>query len=96
MHASGERYQNTCRGKFNHAKRQKYYRERERKKVTHHPSNEIPVNDLLQPKVNESVNTIYDNEIRCHFCDCSCGSSLRIAFLSWNRESASGVWPLGP
>lgn len=96
MRASGERYQKTYRGRINHAKRQKLYREQKQNIVTHHPLNEIPTNDLLQSETNECVKAACSDEIRCHFCDCICNSSLRVAFLSQGRAPISGVWPLGP
>ena len=94
--ASEKRYQNTYRGKLNHAKRQSRYQERKRKKMTDHGSNEIGTSDLLQFETNECANSIHNGEIHCHFCGCICDSSLRVEFLTQSRRYGSGIWPLGP
>ncbi len=94
--ASDKRYQDTYRGRLNHAKRQSRYQERKRKIMTDRSSQEIPIGDLLQFKTKERVNTIFGNEIHCHFCDRICDSSLRMEFLSQSRVFTAGVWPLGP
>jgi hypothetical protein len=96
LQAAGERYQQTYRGRMNHAKRQKQYRERQVIKVTHLGSPIINNNDLLPPNVNESIDIVCNDEIRCHFCGCVCDSALRIEFLAQSRTTTSGVWPLGP
>jgi len=94
--ASEKRYQDTYRGKLNHANRQKRYRERKQKIVTDHSSDEMHTNDLLQAVINEHENTTPSNEIHCHFCGCICDSSLRTTFLAQSRVPTAGVWPLGP
>ena len=38
LHAGGQRYQNTHRGRHRHAERQRRYRQRQSKKVTHQGS----------------------------------------------------------
>ena len=91
LRASGERYQNTRRGKLNHAKRQRRYRDQEKKKVTHQGSPETNNNDLLQVEESEYVDLVHNHEIHCRFCGCECDSSLRIAFLTQNRVSIPGV-----
>ena len=99
LQASGKRYQNTYRGRLNHAERQRRYLDHKKNKVTHHGSFKTIDDDLLQPEVfevNEYVDSAHDNKIRCSFCCCECDSSLRIAFLTQNRSSIPGVWPLGP
>jgi len=93
--ASEKRYQNTYRGRLNHAKRQRSYRE-SKKIVTDHSSQKIPISDLLQPETKERVKTNCSGEIHCHFCGRICDSSLRVAFLVQSRVSTAGVWPLGP
>lgn len=106
LRAAGKRYQNTYQGKTNHARRQRRYRDQEKKKVTHHSSPEINNNDLLQTEESEYVDyddyvdLAHNNDIHCDFCGYKCNSSLRIAFLVRNRPpittSIPGVWPLGP
>jgi hypothetical protein len=96
LRVSEKRYQNTYRGKLNHAKRQKRYQELKRKIMTDHSSKEISISVLLQSETNECVDLIHNNEIHCHFCGRICDSSLRMAFLAESRLSTAGVWPLGP
>jgi hypothetical protein len=96
VRAAGKRYQNTFRGKLKHARRQKRYRERKLKKVTHHTSHITTVNVLLPPDANESTEVTENNKVCCHFCGCLCNLSLRVAVLAGNKIHVSGFWPLGP
>jgi|WetSurMetagenome_2_1015567.scaffolds.fasta_scaffold568328_2 hypothetical protein len=93
LRAAGERYQNTHRGKINHAKRQKCYRERQRNKVTHQCSPVIKNNVLLPFEDYKSKLLDKNEDIYCHFCGCKCDSLLRVNFL---KTQASSFWPLGP
>jgi len=93
MRAAGKRYQDTHKGKMHHAERQKRYRN---KKVTHHSSQEISPNGLLQSKINEGVKKIGGDELRCGFCGRSCNLLLRTSPLDRNKTFNPGVWPLGP
>lgn len=81
------RYQDSHRGRLNHAARQSRYRERQKKKVTHKGSGSARVSDLLTdgrekiklpsiPSARKYVSLIY-----CHSCQNLCPSFLRLDFL---------------
>jgi hypothetical protein len=68
---AGRKYQTNREGKLKHAERQKRYRMRQKKIVTHHSSKLLPIHDLLppvdDPRSNaESKTTTLGNS--CHFC----------------------------
>lgn len=92
LRGAGKRYQNTYPGKLNNAKRQRCYRERT-KIVTHHGSNKVEVNGLLQSEDHELKKPRPTDDIYCYFCCRKCDSLLRVDFL---KTHASGSWPLGP
>lgn len=97
LKASGQRYQQSRRGRLKHADRQRRYRKRQTEKVTHHSSAIPPSNDLLSFEQNKqaacSMQPI-NHDIYCHFCKRSGIEFLRIGFLrhSWRISS----WPLAP
>jgi hypothetical protein len=93
---SDKRYQDTYRGRLNHANRQKSYRERKQKIVTDHGSKETTTNDLLQFVANEGIKVIRKGCLHCQFCGRSCSQLLRTLFLYRERIVMSGAWPLGP
>jgi hypothetical protein len=94
--AADKRYQDTYRGRLNHANRQKRYRERKQEIVTDHSSHEIRTNDLLPLVINEDLKIIHSDKLRCHFCGYSCNRLLRNSPLGRERITNLGVWPLGP
>ncbi len=47
VRSAGRRYQNSSRGRFSHAARQRRYRQRQKQKVTHQGSPPQAPNDLL-------------------------------------------------
>jgi hypothetical protein len=93
---SDKRYQDTYRGRVNHANRQRRYRECKQKNVTDHGSKETTTNDLLQLDINEAVKIVREDELRCHFCGHSCDQLLRTSFLGRERTLTPGFWSLGP
>jgi hypothetical protein len=96
MRAAGKRYQKTYDGRMNHAKRQRRYKKQKINSLTHHPSQEISTNDLLQSETNKGVKMTSSDELRCHFCGRSCSLLLRTSPLNRDRTFTPGVWPLGP
>jgi uncharacterized lipoprotein YehR (DUF1307 family) len=97
---ASRRYQNTLRGKHNHAERQRRYRQ---KKVTHQGSKNNALYDELMHEPNaEEVQTIpvVSDKVCCHFCGKSCTSFLRLGFLRYGLSKShtfrSSLWPLGP
>jgi len=80
--ATGERYQQTYRGRLMHAARQSRYRAKV-EKVTHHGSPESPSCDPLTTwsDTPASVAIIEDEGIHCHFCGCLCSVFLRLEYL---------------
>lgn len=85
LRAAARRYQNTIQGKFNHAARQRRYRER-RKKVTHQGSPH-------KPRQSNSCVQGAGCEHRCHFCKKRISSFLRFDFL--RREPKIGRIKIG-
>lgn len=98
---AGERYQDSRRGRFNHAVRQRLYRKRT-KKVTHQGSKALANGDQL--KASESVSNIsprqaksheprgrglIDRSIpRCDFCGRLCSELIRTGAI---RHRARGM-----
>jgi len=90
LKAAGKRYQQSRRGRFSHAERQRRYRSR-RNKVTHQGS---PASAPNVPLVTRSTApapavVIEVKDIRCHFCKRLCSRSLRLSFL--RRASGAGA-----
>jgi len=79
---ASKRYQNSKKGKQNHAKRQHFYRQR-LKKVTHHGSKLSPPSDLLSAEHGNPVDSTpaTADDIRCHYCGQRCSGFLRSGFL---------------
>lgn len=92
---AARRYQKTRRGRHVNAERQRRYRERQRKKVTHHGSL-VPSVPVVLParanKLTEPVSVVkqtLSQVLHCHFCQRPCSSFLRRDFLcSSSRRSA--------
>ena len=81
------RYQESHRGKLNHAARQRRNRERQKQKVTHNGCVELEKvvrnvrtsNSSNKPSI--SANRVAIGSIFCHFCDDYCSEFLRLSFL---------------
>jgi len=101
LRAAGKRYQDSPKGRMNHALRQRRYRTRSNK-VTHQGSSDTPSDDLL-PLESRLENTIDRNEsiicthhIQCDFCQRGFDGFIRMDFLHshaprytqspWNRS----------
>ncbi len=86
LRAAGRRYQESRRGQFRHAERQRRYRSRQRK-MTHQGSPPLPRNDVLspEPKVagthSEPLPVIRTQGMRCYFCNRTCSPFMRLDFL---------------
>ena len=96
---AGQRYQQTLQGKQKHALRQQRYRQRQKDKVTHQGSPDLPPDDLLPPELNEHTTASPPDIKLCHFCRKPCSSFLRIGFLSQEinqRSHRASSWPRGP
>jgi hypothetical protein len=84
---AGRRYQETRRGRFSHAERQRRYRRRRSAKVTHQGSPPLPPNETLpaesEPSARRSDFLIADpgEGIRCHLCGRVCSGFVRQWFL---------------
>jgi hypothetical protein len=89
---ASKNYQKTRQGKINHAKRQQRYsllRHQKNEKMTHHPSNNLPLYDLLPiiksiPVIVENISlTNTKQAVICSFCNYLCSNFLRINFLRY-------------
>lgn len=98
LRAAGQRYQNSLKGKHKHADRQKRYRWRLLKKVTHHTSTVLPSNDLLPQQPSEQRKRLIQPST-CHFCGNCCSPFLRYGFLRRQMGSKPhyfSSWPGRP
>lgn len=87
LHEAGRRYQDSRRGRINHAARQRRYRERTQK-VTHHGSPPPPADDslLAEPSERDESAGFHPfgrlHEGRgCHFCGRVVSAFVRLGFL---------------
>jgi len=86
LRAAGKRYQDSPKGRMNHARRQRRYRSRSNK-VTHQGSSNTPSDDLLslesrlESTANENESIIYVHHIQCDFCQRWYDDFIRIDFL---------------
>lgn len=85
---SNQLYQSTHRGKLLHALRQKYYRERQREKVTDLGSTDATANDLLPPLKKDQKCTL-KNVVRCDFCHAPVSDFFRNGYLIHSRNKNS-------
>ncbi len=101
LREASKRYQNTPRGRSNHAARQRRYQEK-KKKMTHHSSHEQSPTDLILNKPSDEGNSetkAVTNDIHCHFCGSRCSKFLRRNFLRHSFEHKLqnfSSWPSGP
>jgi hypothetical protein len=80
LHAAGQRYQHSKKGRHKHTDRQKRYMERLKNKMTHHGSQVLPNNDLLPQQPYEKKKSL-TLAVICHFCGSCCSSFIRSGFL---------------
>ena len=98
LRAAGDRYQRTPRGRRLHSRRQQAYRERQRKKVTHHgcrrEEGSASVAECEPSRVIKSAGR-RSTELRCAVCASPCERLVRHDFLRsrrprwWRREARS-------
>ena len=84
LKAAGKRYQQTRRGKLNHALRQRHYQERKRLKMTHHTSQVTAQSVLLHSVKKRAIKVLvkqfYGVE-RCCCCNKTVSSFFRLGFI---------------
>ena len=89
--AAGRRYQQTLRGRMNHAERARRYRQ-SKNKVTHQGSitplqddllaaNSVPVREVDDASQLPATQSL----VRCHFCGAICSAFVRSRFLHRHR-----------
>ena len=80
--SAGHRYQNTYQGKLKHAARQRHYRQRQAKKVTHQGSIPQPTQTHCSPAKKHFDDSMTGTSCYCcHFCGGHPTSYLRRHFL---------------
>lgn len=90
LREAGERYQNSTKGRLNHALRQRRYMQRLRdckNKMTHQGSRESISNGLLcevKNKATKMETKQINAPITCHLCHASVSSLLRSRFLRYS------------
>lgn len=100
LRAAGRRYQQTRRGRRLHARRQQAYRERQRKKVTHHGCRGAQESETVVACAREAVSQRRSaavgpwrgRELTCVGCGEACEAVVRHDFLRCRRpwRSARG------
>lgn len=83
---ASKRYQKSQKGRRQHIKRQRHYRQRLKEttpRVTHHSSPLSPDSDLLPSERSDPVDSMAPtaNDILCHYCGRRCSGFLRSGFL---------------
>ncbi len=82
---ANKKYQTTRVGRFNNAARQHRFRARQKQKVTHHGSLQIPCHDVLSqqliPPKSPMANPKQTAIMCCHHCGEVCSPFLRHDFL---------------
>ena len=89
---ASHRYQETHRGRFKNAERQRRYRGRQKNKVTHHSSPVLPPCAVLPRQPNERVSETLNGRYPCHFCGKPCSPYFRHGYLR-HSPSRSSFWP---
>jgi hypothetical protein len=88
LRRAGTRYQQTMKGRQNHAARQKRFREKLRNKVTHQGSSHVTIRDVLKHKqdsLKTACTTLADgcsSGISCHLCGILCSPFIRLHSLN--------------
>ena len=80
VQGAGGRYQASLRGRHAHAQRQRRYRERQAKKVTHQGSPLVALPALLPPDARAPQSDALEPG-QCDFCHCKCALLVRTGFL---------------
>ena len=106
VRAAGQRYQGGRRGRRHHAERQRRWRGRRAKKVTHQGSLPSPAPDLLSSQSREhpdggasAPETRGDSPV-CDFCGRPCPDLVRLDFLrtprhtARSRQAPAPLWPV--
>lgn len=91
-----KRYQQTPKGKLNHALRQQRYRERQCKIVTDHTSqtpSECDPQSSINNKTDKSLVNQSKKSLLCCCCRKSVSNWIRHAFLKQTMQSRSSVLP---
>ena len=82
---ASKKYQATRAGRFNNAARQQHFRARQKQKVTHDSSIQIPLHDVLPPRSSRPQNNEKPPQIKtvlaCHSCGQACDGFFRSDFL---------------
>ncbi len=86
---ASKKYQTTRAGRFNNAARQRRFRTRQKQKVTHHRSIQIPLHDVLlskpsSPQCDEKKLDI-KTFMACHYCGVAADGFFRSDFLRTSR-----------
>jgi hypothetical protein len=91
LRASGQRYQQSLKGRLKHAERAHRYRQR-KNKVTHQGSTLPAQDDLLAAnsvpdKELDDAKPLANNKssVHCHFCGAICSEFVRSSFLHRHR-----------
>ena len=93
------RYQSRLKGRHSHAKRQQRYRQRQKEKVTHQCSPELPPYDLLLVEPKTVTTRIKKRPLAkiarfyCHFCGCRCSEQIRWEFIHQQNRHSAPVQP---
>ncbi len=86
LRAAGKRYQDSPKGRMNHATRQRRYRSRSNK-VTHQGSSDLPSDDLLplesklESTADRHESSIHTHAMQCNFCHRWFSAFIRVNFL---------------
>lgn len=90
---AAKKYQSSRAGRFNNARRQQRYRDRQKQKVTHQCSIEMIARVVLKTavsrhKATKSINK-HTSIVICHHCKSDCGPFLRHDFIGHTRFERS-------
>ena len=92
---SARRYQNSRRGRFNNADRQRRYRQRQREKVTHQGSPPV-IRSAVLPRARRRVEGLNKNRpyplgpsVHCHICRRECSRFLRLGYRRSQKRHRS-------
>jgi hypothetical protein len=93
LREAGRRYQQSERGRANHARRMVRYRAKSATGVTHQgpvsrpDEAALPVDAPQRPSSRPPVHTHASSELwRCQVCQCACAAFVRLGFLHTRRK----------
>ncbi|MCK5477339.1 MAG: hypothetical protein KAI44_00330 [Methylococcales bacterium] len=93
---ASKKYQATRAGRFNNAARQQRFRVRQKQKVTHHCSFQIPPHDVLSKQLKTPKSPMPHQKqtkiIHCHHCGEVCSPFLRHDFLRHRVDQGNLRW----